>query len=81
MVDSWTQSCLYPLHDALFSFLRNIPNDGTFDQRQAVLRCFEKVKVSKKSFGYDLSAATDRLPISVQKSVISVLYGAEIADV
>jgi hypothetical protein len=32
MVDVWTQSILKPLHLALFSFLKSLPNDGTFDQ-------------------------------------------------
>jgi len=32
MVDVWTQSILKPLHEALFSFLKSLPNDGTFDQ-------------------------------------------------
>jgi hypothetical protein len=32
MVDVWTQSLLKPLHLALFSFLKELPNDGTFDQ-------------------------------------------------
>lgn len=32
MVDVWTQSLLKPLHLALFSFLKSLPNDGTFDQ-------------------------------------------------
>jgi hypothetical protein len=32
MVEVWTQSLLKPLHNALFSFLKSLPNDGTFDQ-------------------------------------------------
>lgn len=42
MVDVWTQSILKPLHDTLFSFLKNLPNDGTFDQQASVKRCVEK---------------------------------------
>jgi len=37
----------------------------------------EKAKVSGKSFGYDLSAATDRLPIKLQISLLSSLIGEE----
>jgi hypothetical protein len=61
----------------LFAFLRKLPNDGTFDQNQSITRCIEKVKVNGKSFGYDLSAATDRLPIELQVSILSSLIGDE----
>jgi hypothetical protein len=70
---------LKPLHDSLFSLLKSFPNDATFDQQASVKRCFAKVKLAKKSFGYDLSAATDRLPISIQVQILSPLIGAEAA--
>jgi len=79
MVDLWTQSTLQPIHKYLFDFLKTIPNDATFDQEAAVRRCFSKVKEAKKSYGFDLSAATDRLPISLQVSVLSSLIGQEAA--
>lgn len=80
MVDVMTQSALRPLHDYLFSFLRSLPNDGTFDQHASVRRCMSKSIVANKSFGYDLSAATDRLPIALQVSVLSSFLGKEFAD-
>lgn len=80
LVDIWTQSILKPIHDSLFTFLKSLPNDATFDQRAAVKRCLSKVKISKKSFGYDLSAATDRLPISIQVDVLSSFFGEEVAE-
>lgn len=49
LVDVWTQSILKPLHDSIFSFLRRLPNDATFDQRASVRRCIEKVGLSKAS--------------------------------
>jgi len=63
----------------LFKFLKSLPNDGTFDQNLSVQRCMEKVAIAKKSFGYDLSAATDRLPIELQVSILSSLIGKETA--
>jgi hypothetical protein len=71
MVDVWTQSALKPLHEMLFSFLRKLPNDGTFDQHASVMRCMEKSTTTGKSFGYDLSAATDRLPIAIQVPILN----------
>lgn len=80
LVDVWTQSCLKPLHEMLFKFLRGLPNDGTFDQHASVLRCAEKVERSGQSFGYDLSAATDRLPIALQVAVLTPLIGKSAAE-
>jgi hypothetical protein len=71
---------LSPLHETLFAFLRTLPNDATFDQQASVLRCKEKSAVAGQSFGYDLSAATDRLPISLQVSILSELFGVQYAD-
>lgn len=79
MVDMWTQSALKPLHKFLFAFLRSLPNDGTHDQEASVRRCFEKSRVSGCSFGYDLSAATDRLPMSLQVGIIDSLFGSQFA--
>lgn len=79
IVDVWTQSALKPLHEYLFKILRGLPNDGTFDQHASVLRCVEKVAVTRESYGYDLSAATDRLPIYLQMQVLSALFGPDLA--
>jgi hypothetical protein len=76
MVDIWTQSVLKPVHDSISKILRSLPNDGTFDQSGAVERCFAKAKAAGFSFGYDLSAATDRLPISIQRILIGELYSS-----
>jgi hypothetical protein len=79
MVDIWTQSLLKPLHSMLTSFLGSLPNDGTKDQIASWKRAAKKSECGQ-SFGYDLSAATDRLPISVQISLLSPIIGKEIAD-
>jgi hypothetical protein len=79
LVDVWTQSCLKPLHEMIFRFLKSLPNDGTFDQFAAVNRAAEKVVRFGSSFGYDLSAATDRLPIILQEAVLIPLIGEKAA--
>jgi hypothetical protein len=38
-----------------------------------------KSKVSNKSFGYDLSAATDRLPLRLQVAILTSFFGKEFA--
>jgi len=79
MVDIWTQSIFKPLHDLLFEILKNIPNDATFDQDAAFKRAISKSKITGHSFGYDLSAATDRLPIDLQVAILTGLIGRHLA--
>jgi len=80
MVDNWTQSIFKPLHDFLFSVLKSFPNDGTFDQSASFNRAVEKSKVSGHCFGYDLSSATDRLPIAIQVAILNPVLGSELAQ-
>jgi hypothetical protein len=77
IVDGWTQSILKPLHDFLFSILSNIEQDGTFNQGAPL----EKLISKKLPFlgSYDLSAATDRLPIDLQVSILSELIDEKFA--
>jgi len=74
LVDIWTQSLLAPLHKDLFSLLKKLPNDGTFDQDASFARCIEKAKLYNCAFAYDLSSATDRLPLTIQKGIINLIY-------
>lgn len=60
--------------------MKSLPNDGTFDQYASVKRCMQKVQIAKKSFGYDLSAATDRLPIQLQVAILTAFFGNEFAE-
>jgi hypothetical protein len=78
LVDCWTQWALKPLHDNLFAILRNIPQDGTFDQGKPLER-FSEWK-GKPLYSFDLSAATDRLPVLLQAVVLSSLLGSHFAN-
>jgi len=71
MVDIWTQSILAPLHDTIFDLLKTIPMDGTFDQL-APLKLMQQ-KGLKNLYSFDLSAATDRLPIDLQVQILATL--------
>jgi len=73
MVDCWTQWLLRPLHDAIFAFLKMVPQDGTFNQFAPVQRLLDKK--FHKFWCYDLSAATDRLPILLQKNILLPILG------
>lgn len=72
MVDCFTQWLLRPLHKLIFRCLRLIPQDGTFDQVAPVRRL---LKLSSTLWSYDLSAATDRLPVQVQEQLLHRVLG------
>jgi len=63
----WVQIVLFPLHRSIFSLLERIPHDGTFDQ----LAPLAHLKHGQEYRSYDLSAATDRIPLDVQIQALS----------
>jgi hypothetical protein len=81
MVDIWTQWMFYPLHRALFKRLRQTPNDGTFDQTKPVNKLLERAKKDGRThfWSFDLSAATDRLPLTLQVELLSAFVCAKYA--
>jgi hypothetical protein len=76
MVDPWTQLVLAPLHKALFSILGKHPAvDGTFNQLGPLRRAWSQSSLTRKPlYSMDLSSATDRLPISIQKPLIGKIF-------
>jgi hypothetical protein len=76
IVDYWSQSALKPIHHHLNMILKRIPTDCTFDQN-SFTRSLPSILPDGNSFhSIDLSAATDRMPIALQKRVISHVYGS-----
>lgn len=61
---------LRPIHLMLFEILKSIPQDATFDQEKGVEEGRKMIKQSKIAYSFDLSAATDRLPVSLQSKLI-----------
>jgi hypothetical protein len=84
ITDAITQSVLRPLHQFLFSLLRTNPCDGTFNQGAPLERLLalkrEGALDGHRFHSYDLSAATDRLPINLQRDILGYYVGSEIAD-
>lgn len=73
MVDIWTQWALYPLHRFIFDhILGKIPQDGTFDQQKPIGLLLKSAKEDGRThfWSFDLSAATDRLPVVFQVAVL-----------
>lgn len=79
IVDCWTQWLFKPLHRAIQKLLKQIPQDGTFDQLAPIRRLIDKFGGTQTCYSYDLSAATDRLPISIQEALLSFFIGPRLA--
>lgn len=60
MLDYFSQAVLRPLHNFLFSCLRRIPQDKTFDQAGFI----EILNGADEYYSVDLTQATDRFPIN-----------------
>jgi len=70
----WFQLCLKPLHLFLFKKLRSIEQDGTFDQNLPFSTLLKRLSRKKPVlYGFDLSAATDRLPIDLQDDILKLI--------
>lgn len=70
----WIQLALKPLHDSIFASLRKWSDiDGTFDQGKPLLRLYKDRDPRYKFSCFDLSSATDRLPITLQVDILNAL--------
>nr|UJQ92538.1 MAG: putative RNA-dependent RNA polymerase [Mitoviridae sp.] len=76
ILDYWSQTALRPLHDALNAILKKIPQDCTFNQNH-FLKCLPP---KGPYYSIDLSNATDRMPVSLQKTVIREVIGEARTD-
>lgn len=79
MVDPFTQWIFKPLWDLLVQVLERIPQDGTVDQMRPVSRLL-KDRPHGPFFSFDLSAATDRLPVIIQAQLIGYFLGTHAAN-
>jgi hypothetical protein len=81
MTNYWIQVALYPIHKAIFGFLGTLTTDGTFDQHKPIFDLLKSNNVfQRKYYSFDLSAATDRLPLKLQGQVLSSFTDQRLAD-
>lgn len=81
MMNLVTQTLMHPLHTWIFSRLRTVPTDGTFNQVLPIERLLKRVGGSRFwAASYDLSAATDRLPLQLQVALLEPLLGHELTS-
>lgn len=74
----WIQVALKPLHDSLMRILKQLPTDGTYDQKGVLNELLLSGVTNLSSF--DLSAATDRLPLEFQGQVLASLFGRKLSS-
>jgi len=71
----------YPLHKLIQDLLRSLSEDATFDQigKLEAKILSMKTKGLTQAFSYDLSSATDRLPVILQVYILAPLLGLKSA--
>jgi len=67
---------LKPYHKELSNLLRNLPNDCTYDQGLF----FDYLKDYPHYDSLDLSNATDRMPLALQKRIFARIFGESKAN-
>lgn len=81
ITDWWTQILLRPLHDSIFRLLKEISQDGTRDQWKPMEDwVIPRIRLGSPVFSFDLSSATDRLPLAAQKQILSRFLGKGFAN-
>jgi hypothetical protein len=74
--DYWTQTSLKPLHDHIMIMLRNFNSDCTHDQDSFAINLIPKGPY----WCYDMTACTDRLPVSLQKMIVNEITNNKRGD-
>jgi len=79
IIDYWTQISLKPLHDSIMKMIGDVfsPMDATYDQFKGCKTFAEEGHENVYSF--DLSKATDMIPIRAYEAVLTVLLNKHIA--
>lgn len=70
------QRLLKPVHEFLMDVLKRLPSDGTFNQTGPLKHLVDK----EAYYSYDLSAATDRMPLRCLFYVMEYLFGRSYAS-
>jgi len=73
ITDYWTQCLFKPLHDAIYSTLDDLSEDGTNNQLGPIKLILNQREIPPFVTSVDLSAATDRLPVIQQARILEHL--------
>jgi len=78
--DYITQCALKPIHDTINGILAKIRGDYTFDQEAGKRWAQSQTKHRKWMASFDMSAATDRLPVWLQAKILDVVMPGSIGE-
>lgn len=79
IVDYWTQCAMEPLHKRLSEALKVLaPIDATYDQEGAVKSFVDRHR-AKGVYSFDLSAATDTIPVALSEVILAGNIGTKLA--
>lgn len=74
--DYFSQLYLKPIHNKIMNKLHNLPCDRTYTQSP-----FHKWEINNESFwSLDLSSATDRFPVELQKRLMARIFDMKLAQ-
>lgn len=78
LVEYWSQCALQPLASLFFKLLSSLPQDQTFDQAKGC----KELSFNNHTiyYSYDLSAFTDRFPLSIIHQLLSSIYDENYAN-
>jgi len=71
---------LAPLHNSIFELLKSLKTDGTFNQMAPINNLLKEKESIETFYSFDLSAATDRLPLQLQTRILGLFLGKEYAS-
>lgn len=75
-IGNWlTQGFLFPVHKGIFRYLRKLQDDYTFDQGRIRLTYARWMREGRRIYSLDLTAATDRIPVSIQLALLYTTLG------
>jgi len=77
--DHYSQAVLEKLSDQVFPILRGIPSDRTYTQSPLFTHT-GYVKTDDMYHSFDLTSATDRFPIDLQKQILKMLQFPAVDD-
>jgi hypothetical protein len=76
IVDYWTQTALKPYHEILMGLLKKLVADCTFNQDN-----YQRLLTLPGPFhSIDLSSATDRMPLWLQKAIMSYIFTKDVSE-
>jgi hypothetical protein len=80
IIDFWSQNALVWIHDVVMDILRKKKTDATYNQEDGFSRVIERANQTGYCASFDLTSATDRFPLAIQKEVVKLLFGEQIGN-